>query len=64
LYIYSPESADLSIKAKVFADSFPEPLALEAGVRIKAKQSFTDVTNVLPDWEKHLREAVSAKGRV
>ena len=54
LYVYSPESADLSIRAKVFADSFPEPLVLEADVRIEAKQRFTDVTNLLPDWEKLL----------
>jgi hypothetical protein len=55
LFVYSPESANLSIRAKVFADSFPEPLVLEANVRIEAKQSFTDVTNLLPDWEKLLR---------
>jgi hypothetical protein len=56
LYVYSPESADLSIRAKVFADSFPEPLVLEAIVRIEAEQSFTDITSLLPDWEKVLRE--------
>jgi hypothetical protein len=54
--VYSPESANISIRAKVFADSFPEPLVLEAIVRIEAKQSFTDITNLLPDWEKLLRE--------
>lgn len=61
LYVYSPESADLSLRARVFADSFPEPLALEATVRINAHQRVTDVTGVLPDWKDRLREAVSKK---
>jgi hypothetical protein len=51
LYVYSRESAKLSIKAKVFADSFPEPFVLEASVSVEAKQSFTEVTDVLPDWK-------------
>ena len=57
LYVYSPEFADLSIRVRfrwTFADSFPEPLVLEADVRIEAKQKLTDVTNLLPDWEKLL----------
>jgi hypothetical protein len=47
LYVYSPESAKLSIKAKVFADSIPEPLVLEANVSIEANQSFTELTELL-----------------
>jgi hypothetical protein len=57
LYLYSPESAKLSITAKVFADSFPEPFLLGANVSIEAKQSFITLTDLLPDWEKILSTA-------
>jgi hypothetical protein len=52
LYIYSPESADLSLQAKVFADSLPKPLMLNANIRIDVKQSFLELTTLIPDWEK------------
>ena len=45
----------------MFADSFPEPLVLEANVRIEVNQSFTDLADLLPDWEKLLTENGSAK---
>jgi hypothetical protein len=61
LYVYSPESANISVRAKVFADSFPEPLVLEANVRVEVNQSFTDLADLLPDWEKLLTENGSAK---
>jgi hypothetical protein len=61
LYVYSPESANISVRAKVFADSFPEPLVLEANVRVEVNQSFTDLSDLLPDWEKLLTENGSAK---
>jgi hypothetical protein len=61
LYVYSPESAKLSIRAKVFADSFPEPFVLEANVSIEAKQSCTDLTDVLPNWKNFFRETGSSK---
>ncbi len=55
LYVYSQESANLSIKAKVFADSFPKPFVLEADVSIEAKQSSAELEDILPDWESFLR---------
>jgi hypothetical protein len=64
LYVYSPESAMLSFNAKVFADSFPEPFALEAKVSIEAKQSPIDLINLLPDWRKLLDEVVSPKDAI
>jgi hypothetical protein len=64
LYVYSPESAKLSIKAKVFADSIPEPLVLEANVSIEANQSFTELTELLPDWKKLLVDVPKAKSVV
>jgi hypothetical protein len=57
LYLYCPESAKLSISAKVFADSFPEHLVLEATVSVEAKQSFISLTNLLPDWDKIVSRA-------
>ena len=57
LYLYSAESAELSISAKVFADSFPEPLLLQANVSVEAKQTSVSLENLLPNWEKILRES-------
>ncbi len=54
LYVYSPESAKLSLRAKVFANSFPKPFLIEADVSIEVHQSFTDLADLLPNWEKLL----------
>lgn len=56
LYVYSPESAEISIKAKVFADSFPEPFVLEANVSIEVKKSFADLAALLPNWKELLQK--------
>jgi hypothetical protein len=61
LYVYSPVSTKLSIRAKMFADSFPEPFMLEANVSIEAKQNFIDLTDLLPNWKKLLAEDDPAK---
>lgn len=61
MYVYSPESTKLSIKAKVFADSMPEPLLLQAAVCIEVKQNDIQLTDVLPDWKKLLSEIEAPK---
>jgi hypothetical protein len=62
--VYSPESAKLSLNAKVFADSFPGPFVLEANVSIVAKQSRIDLINLLPDWRTLLDEIASPKDAI
>src|SRR4051812_12684550 len=57
LYLYSPEPAQLSIRARVFADSFPEPFLLEAKVSLATTQSSISLTNLVPDWSRILKEA-------
>lgn len=56
LYVYCPESATLSLSAKVFADSFPEPFLLEAEVRIEVKQKDMALNDVLPKWKELIEE--------
>jgi hypothetical protein len=51
-YVYSPDSAQLSIRARVFADSFPEPFLLNASLNIEAKQCPIELRALLPNWEK------------
>jgi hypothetical protein len=53
-YVYSPESAKLSFKARIFADSFPEPFILVASATIEVKQSTVDLVDLMPDWETRL----------
>jgi hypothetical protein len=56
LYVYSPVSSKLSINTKVFADSFPEPLILEASMDIEAKHSSKDLVDIFPNWEELLEK--------
>jgi hypothetical protein len=58
-YIYSLESTKLSFSVKVFADSFPEPLVLQAEVNIEARQSDIELKDILPEWEKLLQDSES-----
>jgi hypothetical protein len=54
LYVYSSESARLTIRAKVFADTFPEPFVLEATVSLEVKQTRPKLTEILPNWNELL----------
>ncbi len=60
LYLYAPESTRCSFSARVFADSFPEPLSLSASVSIAVNRKEMELADVLPEWEKLLSEAKSA----
>jgi hypothetical protein len=42
----------VTISAKVFADSFPEPFVLKASLSIEARQSVIKLKELLPEWEK------------
>jgi hypothetical protein len=64
LYIFTPESAKVTISAKVFADTFPEPFVLEASVSLDVQQTTAKLDDLLPNWndllereEKSLRLA-------
>jgi hypothetical protein len=56
LHVYSPKTAQLTIKAKVFADTFPEPFLLEAHLSIEAEPVISDLEMVLPDWKQLIEE--------
>jgi len=58
-YIYAPESASLSIRANIYADSFPEPFVLEADAMIKVNQKVISLEKLVPDYEKLLKETES-----
>lgn len=59
LYVYTPEDANLSIKAKIFADSFTEPFVLEADLKIEVRQKDISLQNLIPKWEKLIEEKES-----
>lgn len=52
LYVFSPQTTSLSIKTKIFADSFPQPLVLEANMAISTTRRAGSLTALLPDWKK------------
>jgi hypothetical protein len=52
LYLYTQGSATLVIKAKVFADTFPEPLSLDAYVTVAATSSPGTLLEIVPNWHK------------
>jgi hypothetical protein len=54
LHLYAPQSGVLFISAKVFADTFPEPLALDASITLEVSQRSIKLNDLLPNWEKLL----------
>jgi hypothetical protein len=52
VFVYSPEPAILTIEAKLFTDSFPNPIVLEAKLIVEAKQKPIPLVELLPDWDK------------
>lgn len=59
LYVYAPESSNLSIRANIYADSFAEPFVLEADAIIKVNQKEIPLQKLLPGWEKLFEEIKS-----
>jgi hypothetical protein len=52
LWIYSPEPSQIGIKAKIFADTFAEPLALDVNWEMGPNQIDKTLRELLPDWER------------
>jgi hypothetical protein len=57
LYVSVAESTKLDIEAKIFADSFSEPLVLKAEAFIDVKERRVALEELIPEWEKLVREA-------
>jgi hypothetical protein len=64
LYVYSPESANLTIRAKIFADSFPDPFVLKANVSVKVVQVQIDLTDLLPNLDQLIADGTGNTGIV
>jgi hypothetical protein len=61
IYVYTPRSCTVAIKAKVFADSFSEPFVLEVSAKIEANQRDVSVIDVIPNWEEALARDTNSK---
>jgi hypothetical protein len=57
LYLYSPEPARMSIKVKIFAESFPGPVSLEANVILEPTQVSVALADLLPNWKEIISRA-------
>jgi hypothetical protein len=55
LYAYSPESSKISISAKVFTDSLPEPNKLSAEIDIDVIREGKSFAEVVPKWRDVLK---------
>jgi hypothetical protein len=53
-YIYSLVSAQLTVKTKIFADSFAEPLLLQAKLNIESQEKLVELADIIPGWNKLL----------
>lgn len=61
LYFSTSETATLSIQAKIFADSFPEPLLLNAEMIIKIEEKEAPIDEIFPNWAEFLEREKSKK---
>jgi hypothetical protein len=56
VYVYSPQSSQIIINAKIFADTFADPLVLTAELKMEAIKTDKSLGEFLPNWEKLLKE--------
>lgn len=56
LYYSSEKSSTLLATAKVFADSFPEPLTFDVEMKVEIKEKELSLNEVFPDWEDEIKE--------
>lgn len=56
LYYLTEESAKLLIEAKIFADSFPEPIVLQAKLEVRINEKSSKLSELLPNWEELLND--------
>jgi hypothetical protein len=47
----------MSIKVKIFAESFPEPVSLEANVILEPTQVSVALADLLPNWKEIISRA-------
>ena len=61
LYASSKEAALLSITARIYSDTFPEPFALDAALMLSPQVRHTELKTLIPDWEDRIKQAGSVK---
>ncbi len=61
LYIQVEESTKLNIEAKIFSDSFSEPLLLKAEAHIQVVEKQVDLEELIPDWEERVPKGHSCE---
>ena len=54
IYVYCPESAVLTFEARVFADSFPEPISVQAQAEIVVTKTLWELDELVPKWRDAL----------
>jgi hypothetical protein len=53
---YCPDTTELSIVAKIYAESFPRPLTLNALAKVEVTQHKIALSELIPNWEERLKE--------
>lgn len=56
LYYSSTKTSTLFAVAKVFADSFPEPLHFEVEMKVEVKDKDVDLEDFFPNWQDEIAE--------
>jgi hypothetical protein len=62
LYVSAPKSSEISIQARVFADTSPGPFTLTAKLSIAVTEKEAKLQDVLPSWRDDLKKSVDANG--
>lgn len=63
LYVYAEENTRLDIEAKIFSDSFSEPLTLKAETNIQVSEKHVNLEELIPDWETRAKEVSESKDK-
>lgn len=61
LYFSADETVTLSITAKIFADSFPEPILLNVEMQVIINTKNTSLNDVFPNWAEVLEKEGNKK---
>jgi hypothetical protein len=54
LYAFAPETTEVSLRAKLFADIFPAPVELKGIVRVEVVPEITKLDTLVPNWHRRL----------
>jgi len=52
LYVSTKNASALQIRARVFADTFPEPLLLMANLNLTVRSQTVELSEFMPEWKK------------